>query len=673
MRIDETHPETKKRLLTAALIAASLISAAAVAAPAPEPAQIMKFLGQSIDWYRQTDVETHIADQPTDVLFVYQDRQAANQILGLAFQYALAQSQLIAAQNPNPAPADDATGESQVQRLTRLTAQADDTVKREQSDIDATRAKLANAGGSNRVVLQSQLDEDQSELSLAQTRSELLKNILQFSSGTSTGKTKTNDLASQIAELEQTVPEARAAVSTMMSTMAMNAQRAPAEQAKPENNMPSVAVPTSKQVPTGILGLSESVWDLRDKSHTLEVAIQSTAALIQSAHGLMAPLTSSLQDAAKQGDELSNQPNSKDPKATEQRKQQIDALEMEIKRTSTAFLPLAKSRILLERYQANLMSWRGAVTSEERSELKRLAARLITLGIALFIATIISSLWKRATYHYIPDVRRRHQFMLLRRIVMFCIFAIIIALSFATDLGSLTTFAGLLAAGIAVCLQNVILSAVGYFVLLGKYHVHVGDRVEISGVVGNVVDIDLMRLSLMEVGQPGSGAEGMPTGRTVEFSNSTVFQPAAGFFKQVPGINFVWHQVVITLEAKSDHHAAEDRIMKAVNEVYGAYSGKVEEQHVQMEEALNLPVAAPKPQSLLRFTPSGLEIIVRYPVTRENASEIDDKITRALLTVMENEPNLKSVGSPAPETPAKPSATTQGVQVKPIPEPNPAK
>jgi small-conductance mechanosensitive channel len=672
VRIDETYSETKKRLLTAALIAASLISAAAVAAPAPEPAQIMKFLGQSIDWYRQTDVETHIADQPTDVLFVYQDRQAANQILGLAFQYALAQSQLIAAQNPNPAPTDDGAGESQVQRLTRLAAQADDTVKREQTDIDATRAKLANAGG-NRAVLQSQLDEDQSELSLAQTRSELLKNILQFSSGTNNGKTKTNDLASQIAELEQTVPEARAAVSTMMSTMAMNAQRAPAEQATPENNMPSVAVPTSKPVPTGILGLSESVWDLRSKSHTLEVAIQSTAELIQSAHELMAPLSASLQDSAKQGADLSNQPNTNDVKATAARKQQIDMLDAEIKHISTAFLPLAKSRILLERYQANLTSWRGAVSSEEKSEIKSLAARLVTLGIALFIAAIISSLWKRATYHYVPDVRRRHQFMLLRRIVMFCVFAIIIALSFSTDLGSLTTFAGLLAAGIAVCLQNVILSAVGYFVLLGKYHVHVGDRVEISGVVGNVVDIDLMRLSLMEVGQPGSGAEGMPTGRTVEFSNSTVFQPAAGFFKQVPGINFVWHQVVITLEAKSDHHAAEDRIMKAVNEVYGAYSGKVEEQHVQMEEALNLPVAAPKPQSLLRFTPSGLEIIVRYPVTRENASEIDDKITRALLTVMENEPNLKSVGSPAPETPVKPSATAQGVQVKPIPEPHPAK
>ena len=129
--------------------------------------------------------------------------------------------------------------------------------------------------------------------------------------------------------------------------------------------MPSVAVPTSKQVPTGILGLSESVWDLRDKSHTLEVAIQSTAALIQSAHGLMAPLTSSLQDAAKQGDELSNQPNSKDPKATEQRKQQIDALEMEIKRTSTAFLPLAKEQDTARAKPGNVMSWRGAVQRRE--------------------------------------------------------------------------------------------------------------------------------------------------------------------------------------------------------------------------------------------------------------------------------------------------------------------
>ncbi len=334
-------------------------------------------------------------------------------------------------------------------------------------------------------------------------------------------------------------------------------------------------------------------------------------------------------------------------------------------------MPLAKDVILMQRYQANLTSWRGTSISEQTSELKSLAFRLITLAVALLIAVAISGLWRRVTFHYITDVRRRHQFLLLRRIVMFCVFAIIIALTFSTDLGSLTTFAGLLAAGIAVCLQNVILSAIGYFVLLGKYHIHIGDRVEIAGVVGNVVDIDLMRFSLMEVGAPGSGAEGMPTGRTVEFPNAIVFQTATGFFKQVPGTNFGWHQVIITLAAGSDHHASEDRIMRAVNKVFGGYSDSVEQQHVLMEEALNVPVEKPKPQSRLRFTPSGLEIILRYPVTRENALEIDDKITRALMDVMETEPNLKSVGSPAPETPAKPNVTVPG-KVD-LPDPSPAK
>ena len=666
-RPNETHRAITNRLLTAALIAASLISGVAFAAQYPEPGQIMKFLGQTIDWYRQTDVETHIADQPTDVLFVYEDRQTAHQVLGLAFQYARGQALLIAADNPNAAPAADGTDSSRYQNLTRLAAQADATVKRELQDIEATRSKLANAAGSNRAALQSQLEEDQSELSLAQTRSQILKNMLQFTANTSGGKAKTSDLTSQIGELEQTVPEARAAAATTATATQTNTN---ADQAKQDNSAPSVSVPTSKQTPTGIIGLSGNVLDLRRKIHTLNDTLNATAALIQSARGLMTPLTGVLQESAKQGDSLSDQPNSKDPKATDARKQQIDAIDSEMKRISTAFLPLAKSRILLERYEANLTSWRGTVEAEERSELKSLAYRLITLAIALIIAIVLSGLWRRVTYHYVPDVRRRHQFMLLRRVVMFCVFAIIIALSFSTDIGSLTTFAGLLAAGIAVCLQNVILSAVGYFVLLGKYHVHIGDRIEISGVVGNVVDIDLMRLSLMEVGQPGSGAEGMPTGRTVEFPNAIVFQPTSGFFKQVPGINFVWHQVVITLEGKSDYHASEDRIMRAVNEVYGGYSGKVEQQHVRMEEQLNLSVDTPKPQSRLRFTPSGLEIIVRYPVTRDNAVEIDDKITRALLDVMDKEPSLKSVGAPAPEPQPKANVV---VPTNVAPAPKPAK
>jgi len=259
-------------------------------------------------------------------------------------------------------------------------------------------------------------------------------------------------------------------------------------------------------------------------------------------------------------------------------------------------------------------------------------------------------------------VRRRHQFLLVRRIVMFFVFAIIIAFSFSTDLGSLTTFAGLILAGLAVSLQNVIQSAVGYFVLLGKYGVRVGDRIQIAGTTGNVVDVDLMRLSLMELGDSGTGIDGMPTGRTVEFPNAIVFQPTAGFFKQIPGTNFSWHEVTLTLATDSDYGVLEKRILKAVDAVFATYRDNLEQQYRSMERTLNLPIEMPHPQGRLRFTQSALEMIIRYPVTSEHTAEIDDQITRALLDVMKSEPKVKAVGSPA--TTAQSPASTSPAETK---------
>jgi len=112
----------------------------------------------------------------------------------------------------------------------------------------------------------------------------------------------------------------------------------------------------------------------------------------------------------------------------------------------------------------------------------------------------------------------------------------------------------ILAVGVAVALQNVIVSVVAYFFLIGKYGIRVGDRVQIAGVTGEVVDIGLVRIHLMELGGPG---ESQPSGRIVAFSNSIVFQPTAGVFKQIPGTSFVWHEVKLVLAPDTDYHAAK--------------------------------------------------------------------------------------------------------------------
>jgi small-conductance mechanosensitive channel len=219
-----------------------------------------------------------------------------------------------------------------------------------------------------------------------------------------------------------------------------------------------------------------------------------------------------------------------------------------------------------------------------------------------------------------------------------------VAVTFASALGSVATFAGLLTAGVAVALQNVILSIVGYFFLIGKYGIRVGDRVQLSGVTGEVVEVGLVRLHLMELGSNGADLE--PTGRVVAFSNSIVFQPTSGLFKQIPGTNFVWHELTLTLTPDSDYRLVQERVVKAVDDVFAQYREDMERQRRQMERTLNSVSAAElRPRSHVRFTTAGIEVLIRFPVELEKAREIDDKVMRELLMALQREPRLKLVGS----------------------------
>ena len=144
----------------------------------------------------------------------------------------------------------------------------------------------------------------------------------------------------------------------------------------------------------------------------------------------------------------------------------------------------------------------------------------------------------------------------IRRIVIAVIVIFIITASVVQEFSSLATFAGLITAGVAVasCTQTVILSGVAYFFFIGRFGMRVGDRVTISGITGDVIEIGLFRIYLLELG--GVKSDLHATGRVVVFSNSVLFAPTA-FYKQMPGSDYIWHEVALTLAPDSDHILAE--------------------------------------------------------------------------------------------------------------------
>ena len=615
--------------LTAAL--ATMVWAQPAQAPnAPDGPAVIAYLNQSIDWHRQVSVEQQIANDPADVLFLNDARQLANQTLQLSFDFAKAEAELLA--KTNPAAATPATGdESQAsapQSLSQAAASAQAEVRERQADLERLKQQAAGARGRKRGDLELQVQAMESELQLEQTRSNTLRNILQFV-GSKGGK---NGLAAQIEELQRSVPELEASGNNAGG--------------KPSSTGASSSMPPARAQPSGALSLVEDLFTLNRKRRTLAQAMEATDVLSEASQKLRGPLVSSLTAMAQQGDEAVKQANPSDPKQLDAEKARLDALTAQFKLVAEAAVPLGKQSILLAGYKRNLQGWRNAVKIQENLDLKRLGVRLAVLAMVLAVVVGLAEAWRKAIFRYVHDVRRRYQFLLLRRIVIWIAVGIAVAFALASEIGSLATFVGLITAGIAVALQNVILAVAGYFFLIGKYGVRVGDRVQIGGVVGDVIDVGLIRLHLMEVGDARTGRQ--PTGRVVVFSNAVVFQPGASFYKQIPGTNFMWHEVSMTLAPNTDYQLAEKRMLEAVESVYADYRQRMEEQQRYMERTLSVSVSVPKPQSRLQFTDGGLRVVIRYPTELENAAQMDDAVTRRLLQAIEQSPKLKLVGAGTP-------------------------
>ncbi len=616
-----------------------IVAPAALAMPQTAPAnfdatQLIQYLNQTIDWYRRATSVQQTATEPDDYVLLNDNTRIANQIVQLSFDFGRAEAADIGKQS------NSNKGQNNVQNqgtgstaLLQLEANLDQQTAELQAEVDSLRQKLDAATGKKHQQLQSKLSETEAELDLAKARSEQVHNMAEFLKGTSVTGPGGTGLQAQIQALAESVPAA-SAPSNGNETSSAKQQPNPAAMAA-----------ANKAAPSGIWESIADVYGLSQRINTVDGVVRQTKALAAKSKDLRAPLVSQIKELFAQANKLGNAADSSNPSQLTQQKQQIDALVVQYKQISTALTPLAKQGILLDLYQNNLSTWGSTLRSRRLVEIKGLLVRLAFLAFVIAIVIVASRLWERAVYRYVQERRRRYQLLLLRKFVLWFVIAIIVAFAFASRLGSVVTFAGLITAGVAVALQNVILAMVGYFFLIGRFGIRVGDRVQIGDVTGEVIDIGLVRMHLMEL----RGGDYVPTGRVVAFSNSIVFQPTSGLFKQIPGTNFQWHEITLALSPDTDYSSVKERLLEVVEGVLKDYSEELERQYRVMQSSLFSPsTEGLRPKAQLRFTPSAVEVVIRYPVDRQQAAEIDERVSRELLKNLQREPKLKLVSSGSP-------------------------
>jgi small-conductance mechanosensitive channel len=382
----------------------------------------------------------------------------------------------------------------------------------------------------------------------------------------------------------------------------------------------------------GIWDLAANVVKLSEKIATIHNLDTRTANLQDTFAQLRTPLIDKLKTMSSQGDTLAAAADSADAGTLKQTREQLDALTDQFKETSGLLIPLGKVGVLLAQYRRNLDNWHDIINKQYHEALTTLGIRLAIVLALLGVIFLAAELIRRGVTRYVHDTRRRYQLLLLRRIALWTLVVAVIGFAFASELGSVVTFAGLITAGLAVAMQSVLVSIVGYFFLIGKYGIRVGDRVQIGDVTGEVIELGLVRLHLMELGSHGQSG---PTGRVVAFANSIVFQVASGLFKQIPGVNFAWHEMTLSLPAGSDYAEIKKKLMEAVTAALTDSHEEILRQTKEIQRTTSSGSGGDsQPKVQLSFSATGVEAHIRYPVHLKNAAEIDERVSQEVSNVV---------------------------------------
>jgi small-conductance mechanosensitive channel len=596
--------------------------------------EVLTHVRRSVDWYRDLSIVEQINLPGVDPGARGELEAQALTVVHLAFRFGNAAADVLGreAQAQPASPANGSGGAAgqpsaptmaaQLQQAAANFSAQETKLKSEISNMDTQLRRTR--GASARATLEGQRAGALAALQLVQQIESNVDQLRRFQESAGQGKAPAG-LRGQLAALQRSIPALAAG-----NTPAAAAAAAAAAASKP-------AAPNFQPQSAGILTLIGRWATLHGYESQLKTATKDTTALGTELTNTRSRLLATVRELVGSG--LASIASGSTAQLAAQR-QTIETATGQLTELSSVIIPLSEQALTLSDAQATLQDWSHALATQESSVASYLGLRIGVLLAWVVAVLVFAEIWRRVTFRFLPDARRRRPFLILRRMVITIALILVVTFNLISQFGSVATYAGFVTAGLAVALQNVILAVVAYFFLIGRYGVRVGDRVTIAGVTGRVVDVSLFRIYLLEL----SGPDLHSTGRMVVLSNAVLFQPTA-FFKQIPGAEYLWHSVTLTIAATADVEKAYSLLGTAANKVYDSYSAAIQRQHDLAQRFIEFETAAPVPEVRVHLTDNGLECVVRYPVVPEKSARIDQQMLEALRKSLEGDEQLRLIAS----------------------------
>ncbi|GEM_PF-84151 len=262
----------------------------------------------------------------------------------------------------------------------------------------------------------------------------------------------------------------------------------------------------------------------------------------------------------------------------------------------------------------------------EPTTLKIITALIGAVAISTLVAFV-----RRSVGRYVTDSSKRYASKKIIDFVGGFVGLIFVTVVFRDALGNLAVIVGAVTAGIAFALKEVIVSIAGWIaVTFGDFY-HVGDRIQLGGIKGDVIDIGFGRTTLMELGEWVNGD--LYTGRIVRVSNGFVFsQP---FFNYSGDFPFLWDECTVPVKYGSDHKLARQILEKVADQVSAEFIEQAEAHWRQIAKKYLVEDARTSPMVTIVLNDNWMEFTVRYVVNYRRRRLAKDQLFTLLLEELE--------------------------------------
>ncbi|CAN5724226.1 mechanosensitive ion channel [soil metagenome] len=245
----------------------------------------------------------------------------------------------------------------------------------------------------------------------------------------------------------------------------------------------------------------------------------------------------------------------------------------------------------------------------------------------VLIVAGLGRLAQRYVRDYVKDNAARYRARKVVGLSIYVAAAVVLIVIFSERLVGLTVAFGVAGAGIAFALQEVIASVAGWVAISFGHVYRTGDRVEVRGIKGDVIDIGILRTTLMEIGQWVNGD--LYTGRIVRVANSSVFKdPVYNYSADFP---FLWDEITLPVRYGSDWRLAKSMLLGIGDEVCKDYALQSKDAWRHAVEKYRLEDAQVEPMVTLVANDNWLEFTLRYIVDYRKRRFVKDRLFTRIL------------------------------------------